>query len=79
MVTKLWPAGVSGRIYTHSEPQLDRIMSGISLYPFMVSENMARFWENNNEIGDRIEVKTFFFRDRYDFGRKIVKSEIESK
>ena len=34
-------------ICTHSEPQSDRIMSGIS--------------EENNEIRDRIKVKTFVF------------------
>ena len=45
----------------------------------MFLENTPRFWEKNSEIRDRIEVMTFFFfRDHYDFGRKIVKSEIES-
>ena len=32
---------------------------------------------SSGEIGDEIEVKTFFFRDHHDFGRKIVKDEIK--
>ena len=43
-------------------------------------ELCRKFWEKNSEITGRIEVKTlFFFRDHYDFGRKIAKSEVESK
>ena len=30
-----------------------------------------------SEIGDEIEMKTFFFRDHYDFGRKIAKLEMK--
>ena len=32
----------------------------------------VNFWELNKEIGDEIEVKTFFFfREHYDFGTGI--------
>ena len=83
MVTKLRPAKIFIRpaelflknIYTHFEPQLDRIMTEIPQFQFFYFflDNTPRFWEKNSEIRDQIEVKTFFFRERYDFGRKIAK------
>ena len=62
-------------IYPHFEPQLHKIMSGILQFQFFYFlENTLRFWEKNSKIRDEIELKTFFFfRDYYDFGRKIAK------
>ena len=34
---------------------------------------IVRVYKKNTEKGDRFKVKTFFFRDHYDFWRKIAK------
>ena len=92
VVTKLRPAKIFypargalfKKVYTHFEPQLDRIISGTPQFQmfilFFSLENTPKFWEKNRKIRDRIEVKTFFFfRDHYKFGRKIAKLEIDLK
>ena len=39
----------------------------------------SRDWEKNSEMQQQIEVKTFFFREHLDFGKKTGKSEMKSK
>ena len=44
-------------------------MWGIPQFQFFL-ENTPRFWEKNNEIRDRIEVKTFFLEITTVLGEK---------
>ena len=36
-------------------------------------------WNENSKFLDRFKMKTFFFREHHDFGKKIEKSEIDLK